>query len=269
MNVGRVLLALALSHVAISAATSEISKRDGGGSGAILVRKRRGDDGATTTTTTSYAEAAERAAREVSGDATGDDDHSPEKGRRHRRRLSSPPRRRLASTAGAMYASYNDGWFSKFRDHDEVVARLTKTCTSTPRHATDCRLTRLPNATSHGADVHALLVGSNAHAGGDGAVGGAAVVGPWVYLMAGQHAREWLPIMAVAYLAERLLEGMATARDIPGVASADLRSLAALLSRVTVVIVPVANPDGFEHTYRRSLAAADELACGVGDAVAG
>lgn len=268
MNARRVLFALAtlctLSRVTISAATSEIAKWDGGGNSASLVQRRHGDDRATTTTMTSYTEA-EQAARDVIGNATGDDEHSSKEGHHHRLSLLG---RRLASNVGATYASYNDGWFSKFRDHDEVVARLTKACTSTPRHAANCRLTRLPNATSYGADIQALLIGSNAHAGRDGAVGGAAVVGPWVYLMAGQHAREWLPIMAVAYLAERLLEGMATARDIPGVASADLRSLAELFSRVTVVIVPMANPDGFKHTYHRPYAA-DELACGAGDAVAG
>jgi hypothetical protein len=87
--------------------------------------------------------------------------------------------------------------------------------------------------------------------------------------MAGEHAREWLPIMGAVFLAERLLEGMATARDLPSVASADVRRLAELLTSVTVVIVPVMNPDGFRHTYYRAVGDGGELACGVGDATAG
>jgi|AntAceMinimDraft_12_1070368.scaffolds.fasta_scaffold18372_1 murein tripeptide amidase MpaA len=143
---------------------------------------------------------------------------------------------------------------------------MRRVCNATPRHARNCRITRITNATSDGADMEALLIGANANAGGVEAVGGSTVVGPWVFVMAGQHAREWLPIMAAVFLAERLLEGMATARAVPELASPDVRQLAELLTRITVVIIPITNIDGFKYTYSRQ-GTAGGLSCSVRDTV--
>ena len=185
-------------------------------------------------------------------------------------------RRRLASNSNGHGGVHTrDGWYDRYRGLDEVMKRLVDVCEKTPRHASRCRLTRVKttNATSDGAEnVYAVLVGANANAAPGHVEGGETIVGPWVFAMAGQHAREWLPIMAAVYAAERMLESLATVRDAPHAAAADVKRIADLLTKVTLVIVPVTNPDGFRHTYRRgasAAAAASPLRCDVADAAAG
>ncbi len=53
-----------------------------------------------------------------------------------------------------------------------------------------------------------------------------------------QHAREWISPMTVMYIGEELAKG----------AGADA-TITELLQRLEVIVIPVVNPDGFEHTY--------------------
>lgn len=175
MNARRVLFTLAAlsSFFGVAISVSENKGWHSSEGDENVVVNVVGDVTATATATVRSTEAASHARRETDdGVAPSDEKHHASSDERRRRRLAASP--------GAVYASYNDGWFTKFRSHDEVIARLTKICTTTPRHATNCRLTRIPNATSGGADGEAVLIGGDAHAGPVAATGGATIAGPWV-----------------------------------------------------------------------------------------
>ncbi|MEM6997264.1 MAG: M14 metallopeptidase family protein [Myxococcota bacterium] len=61
---------------------------------------------------------------------------------------------------------------------------------------------------------------------------------PAFVINGGQHAREWISVMTTTCIADRLVRG--AARD---------RATAALLERMQVYIVPVANPDGYAYSW--------------------
>lgn len=61
---------------------------------------------------------------------------------------------------------------------------------------------------------------------------------PTFLITSGQHAREWIGVSSGMYIADRLVRQYATNPQI-----------AALVDNVEFVIVPVVNPDGYNHTF--------------------
>ena len=123
---------------------------------------------------------------------------------------------------------FEQEWYRMYRNADEIQARLASLAS---KHRGYCRLTKLPLASEEGRDIPALVVGKNAPS--IDLSGGKSVQGPWVLVLGGQHAREWISVMAAVYTGERMLEGMASAVSMGAVAPADVRSLAELLEKVT------------------------------------
>lgn len=94
-----------------------------------------------------------------------------------------------------------------------------------------CRLVTPPNASVEGRAIVGLEIGG----GGETAI----------IIVGGLHAREWIPPDALLYLAADLLEAR---RDGLGLTYGGARiteeEVAAIFDRLTLVLVPCANPDG-------------------------
>ena len=61
---------------------------------------------------------------------------------------------------------------------------------------------------------------------------------PGVLFNGCQHAREWISPPSTWYIAETLAAGYGVDPQITS-----------LLDRVEVIVIPIVNPDGYEHTY--------------------
>jgi len=112
-------------------------------------------------------------------------------------------------------------WFADYRDVDEVGVYMAELRDQHPGLA---RLRSL-GTSLEGQPLRALEISR----GGD----------IRIVLSGGQHAREWIAVMVPLCIAERLLNG----QD----ASPRIR---AILDSVSFVVVPVANPDGYRHSWR-------------------
>jgi hypothetical protein len=119
--------------------------------------------------------------------------------------------------------SANDSsWFQDFHSYNEMVQFLTNVCESAKGICT-----KVPSIgkTVEGRDIFALQLGKNGTSK------------PQVYVQGMVHAREWASTTTVQYLVHQLLTTYGT----------DSRTRS-ILDQVDFTIVPMANPDGYEHS---------------------
>jgi carboxypeptidase T len=112
-------------------------------------------------------------------------------------------------------------WFSDYRDFGSVLDYLELLAVSHPE------LARIEDVGTsiEGRPLRAIHIGANADA-------------PTFVFNGGQHAREWISVMTTTCIADRLTRGYA---DDPRVR--------AILDTTQVVVLPVANPDGYAFSW--------------------
>lgn len=108
-----------------------------------------------------------------------------------------------------------DTWFDDFRDYDEVMTKLDELATTGAAEIIDV------GSSLEGRAIKGLRLG-NADA-------------PAVLYTGTMHAREWLATMVTMCVAERFTSDDATVAD--------------LLDRISVIVVPVINPDGYVYSW--------------------
>lgn len=67
---------------------------------------------------------------------------------------------------------------------------------------------------------------------------------PGLLLIAGQHAREWIPPIALLELAEQLLRTYTPGSGVP-----EVQAVNALVDGLDILIIPAANPDGINFSH--------------------
>ena len=116
-------------------------------------------------------------------------------------------------------------WFSNYRDYDAVNAKLNDFVARRPD-----LVSPLVIGTSHeGRMINGVRVTGSADSKQDK---------PSVLLNGGQHANEWIPVMATMYIADRII---AEYDSNPVV-----RTLA---NQVEFIIIPTVNPDGYVYSW--------------------
>jgi murein tripeptide amidase MpaA len=123
----------------------------------------------------------------------------------------------------AMAQERGPGWFDTYRDYGEVRSFARSITLANPAFASF----EIVGQSIEGRDIFALRLS---------APGG--VNRPQVLLIGGQHAREWVSISTVMYLANELVAAYGS----------DPRTSAAM-DNLEFIIVPIANPDGYVHTW--------------------
>jgi hypothetical protein len=124
----------------------------------------------------------------------------------------------------AKEAMAGTGWFDTYRTFAEMETRLDLLASSYSSVMTASVL----GQTVEGRDIHLVeLVGTST----PGPV-------PSIVITGGQHAREWLAHMAVMNMVETLASGYGVDPRITEV-----------LDGVRIYIVPMTNPDGYEHSW--------------------
>lgn len=138
-------------------------------------------------------------------------------------------RLRLASRSNTTADGYT--FYDDFRDWDEVQAKLDALA------AHDTATVVEVGTSLHGRAIRGLKIERDPDA-------------PVMLINACQHAREWLTVSTALAVAEAFVLG-----PVVPFAPNDRADLAlqhqidTLLDRMTVVIVPVVNPDGYVHTW--------------------
>jgi murein tripeptide amidase MpaA len=124
----------------------------------------------------------------------------------------------LAAT-GVVARSHTTSWFSAYRDLAAIDARMDALAAADPESVHVFSL----GASVEGRPIRAIEIshGGALHIAIDG----------------GQHAREWIAVMAPVCIADRLAHGDGDAR------------IRRVLESVTFDIVPVVNPDGYAYTW--------------------
>ncbi|MBX3323537.1 MAG: hypothetical protein KF757_11150 [Phycisphaeraceae bacterium] len=115
-------------------------------------------------------------------------------------------------------------WFQTYRQLGEYTTRLNELQAA---HPTLARLA-ITGQSIQARDIPVIHI----TAPGD------ASSRPVVFIVGGQHAREWISGMTVMYLAESLLEGYGTDPRITDI-----------LDTTEIIIAPIANPDGYVYTW--------------------
>lgn len=136
-------------------------------------------------------------------------------------RLSEERMRRLAVASaygGGLDPAYHDG----YHELPEVLAWLDALATAEPARVSIVEL----GVSLEGRPIRGVRITNPSRA-----------VHPSILVLGGQHAREWISPAAITFAAEQL----ATAAEGSAI---DL-----LLDEVAVVMVPVANPDGYVFTW--------------------
>ncbi|MBT5658222.1 MAG: hypothetical protein HOI89_10615 [Phycisphaerae bacterium] len=115
-----------------------------------------------------------------------------------------------------------DSFYDDFRTLPELNSRLDQIISDHSDIATGIMI-----GTSHeGRQIRGVVL----NAGGGSK--------PAVLFNGCQHAREWISPMSTINIADSLADGYGTDSTIT-----------ALLDKVEIIVIPVVNPDGFEHTY--------------------
>jgi carboxypeptidase T len=112
-------------------------------------------------------------------------------------------------------------WFAEYHDYTEITAHLRELVELAPDRATLHAI----GASIEGRPLWALRIGN------------AAAATPFL-INGTQHAREWITAMVTTCIADRLLRGHD--RD---------PALRDFVDRTTLWVVPVVNPDGYQHTW--------------------
>jgi hypothetical protein len=114
-------------------------------------------------------------------------------------------------------------FFAEFRTLEEIEAQLATWVAADPQRVQAMEV----GVSLEGRTISAIRVSD------------APDDAPTVLLDGTQHAREWIATMATMYIADAFVN------------PAGDPEIEALLSQVAFVIVPVANPDGYAHTWER------------------
>jgi carboxypeptidase T len=118
----------------------------------------------------------------------------------------------------------NDGgdWFAEYKDYGAISAYLTQLAARAPE------LTKLETIgrSIEGRPIQALRIGGSSPAATPMMINGT------------QHAREWIAAMVTACVADRLVRGYATDPAIHD-----------FVDRTELWVVPVVNPDGYQHSW--------------------
>ena len=116
-----------------------------------------------------------------------------------------------------------DAFYDDFRTMGETYARLDQLAVDFPD-----LVTLITIGQSHeGRAIRGIVIRAGADNGRNGVVFNGC-----------QHAREWISPMTVTYIGEQLLAGYGSDATITE-----------LLNRLEVIVIPITNPDGYEHTY--------------------
>ncbi|MGD9688282.1 MAG: M14 family zinc carboxypeptidase [Phycisphaerales bacterium] len=115
-------------------------------------------------------------------------------------------------------------WFDEYKDYPAISAYVDDLVAAHPQVASRLSL----GQSLQGRDIFAIRI----------AAPGAPADRPAVFLHSLQHCREWVTGMTTMFIADRLVRGHATDPEV-----------AALLSTVQFIIVPVVNPDGYVYTW--------------------
>ena len=116
-------------------------------------------------------------------------------------------------------------WFKEYRRYADIVtwcANLAKAYPNVVKHTASI------GKSVEGRDIPMLKI----TAPGD------AANRKRIWFQGLQHAREWISVMTVMYIADVLASGFPTNERVK-----------TILEKVEVVLVPLANPDGYECTY--------------------
>ncbi|KAA8498541.1 Carboxypeptidase A1 [Porphyridium purpureum] len=150
-------------------------------------------------------------------DANGTSSVSPE---------SSPePLPQSTDENGTFYAS---SFYDTYRDLDDVYKHMEELVELYPEVLSLVTL----GASSSGRPIYAFRVGRTSSSS------------PVRGVMTGlQHAREWIAVSSVIYVAEVLCLQYTKKTD---------KAIVALLDNVELVLVPIVNPDGYVHTFERN-----------------
>ena len=123
-------------------------------------------------------------------------------------------------SAGAMQPRAD--WFSEYRDLASIDAYFDMLADENPDRVTVVEL----GSSIEGRMIRALEIRGE----GEGQ--------PAVFINGTQHAREWISPMVNMCVADRLLTAYETDSEVR-----------ALLDQVSIYVVPMVNPDGFEYTW--------------------
>lgn len=133
------------------------------------------------------------------------------------------------------------GWVSGYLGAPDLLARFAALHAAFP---TITQWVSLPHATQgydgsvaalHGAaQVKMLRINTTP----------ASLAKPGLLLLAGQHAREWVPPIALLEFAEQLLRTYT-----PGSAVPEVQSINALVEGLDIFLIPASNPDGINYSH--------------------
>lgn len=113
-------------------------------------------------------------------------------------------------------------WYADYRDYETVDAYLDTLVAEYPRLASVEQI----GSSVEGRRIRGLRISASEDAELS------------IMLNGGQHAREWIGVMVPVCIADRLLGGYASDERVR-----------ALLDRSELLVVPMVNPDGYQHTW--------------------
>lgn len=134
--------------------------------------------------------------------------------------LVDAERARLRVTSETTTAGYGS-WFDDFKDLDAINAYIDELVAENP----DIARAEVVGDSLEGRTIRALRIGDGSDR-------------PTTVFMGTQHAREWISTMVAMCLADTLVRDYGNDPDVT-----------ALVDAEDVIIVPVANPDGYELTW--------------------
>lgn len=137
-------------------------------------------------------------------------------------RIDAESARLAAEPEGA--AAADDTWFLDFRNLAAIEARLAAWAAADPALVQPVTV----GQSHQGRAIRAVRISRAADP----------AAAPAFVFNACQHAREWATPMTAMYIADRLVTG----------AQSDPR-IADILQRCAVYVIPVVNPDGYEHSW--------------------
>ncbi len=120
-----------------------------------------------------------------------------------------------------------DDWFADYKDYEAITAHLRELASIAPGQGAPGQVSMESIGRSiEGRPLWALRIGGTAPGAVPMLVNGT------------QHAREWITSMVTTCVADRLIRGYARDPEIR-----------AFVDRTELWVVPVANPDGYQHSW--------------------
>jgi carboxypeptidase T len=149
--------------------------------------------------------------------------------------IDSSARREAARIQAFVTSENNADFFAEFRDHAAIEAHLFQLAESAPSRAQVQGI----GSTLDGRTIWALHLTPEKRPAAVDAVDDVAAAAPLPMLINGtQHAREWISAMSATCIADRLVRNYES--------DAAVR---AFVDSTDLWIVPVVNPDGYQHTW--------------------